>query len=88
MDSDVILFDMWCDGAPVCNIRSSLDEDVGLVELFDIFLDLSQLPFVVLLSSLESSGVDEPEVGHHLVLLVDLIPLPLQSFADLTDFFR
>jgi hypothetical protein len=68
-----------------CNIRSSLDEDIGLVEFLDILLDLAQLPLVVLLPSLESGGVDEPEVGHHLVLLVNLIPLAFESLADLAD---
>jgi hypothetical protein len=44
------------------------------------------LPLVVELPSFETSGIDEPEVGDELILVIDLFPLALQSLADFLDF--
>lgn len=62
----------------------SINKNIQFVKLLDVGFDLSQFLFVALLSPLEAGGVNEPHVCQFLVFPVDLVPLPLEPFSDLS----
>jgi len=65
----------------------SINEYVKLVQLLDISFDLSQLPLIVLFSSLRTSSVHQSYMSMLLVLVVYLAPLSLQAFSKFSYFF-
>lgn len=67
-------------------LNFSLHKNVTLIELFDVCLDLGEFALVVFLTGLGADSVDKTNVSVALVLVVDLVPLLLESLADLIDF--
>lgn len=65
----------------------SINKDIEFVKLLDVGFDISQFFLVAFLSPLEASGINQSHMCQLLVLPVDLIPLPLETFPDLSDFF-
>ena len=64
----------------------SINEYVQFVKFLDIGFDLTQLFLIAFLSSLESSCINQPNMGQFLILSVDLVPFPLEAFSDLFNF--
>lgn len=68
-------------------MQPSLDEDICLVQFLDILLNFRQLPLIILFSAFESRSVNQSHMGHLLVLLIDLIPLSLESLTNFVNLF-
>jgi hypothetical protein len=65
----------------------SINKNIQFVKLLDVGFDLSQFLFVAFLSPLEAGGVNQPHMCQFLVFPVDLVPLPLEAFPDLSHLF-
>jgi hypothetical protein len=65
----------------------SINEHVQFVQLLNVRLDFRQFLLVAFLASLESGGVDEPNVRNFLVIAVDLVPLALEALSNVPNFF-
>lgn len=64
----------------------SFHKYIRFVQFLYVGLDLGQLLLVTLFTGLEAHCVNQSHVGQLLVLVVDLVPFPLEAFADFCDF--
>ena len=68
--------------------ESALNKYILTIKFPYIILYLLKLWFIPLLSSLQALRIDDPNMRHILILLIDLIPFILQPFPQLMQLFR
>lgn len=68
--------------------ESALNKYILTIKFPYIILYLLKLWFIPLLSSLQTLRIDDPNMRHILILLIDLIPFILQPFPQLMQLFR
>lgn len=66
--------------------NESFDKDISFIQFFNVILDLFEFALVVLFTSLQPSRIDKAQMSHLLILVVDLIPLPLETLTNFLDF--